>query len=109
MRNTIQQLQEANPASFEEFFPLYMDAHSHPANRWLHFVGTSIAFLLVPVAFFLNNYWILWLCPLFGYGLAWIGHFLLESNLPAAYRNPLWSIRADLRMYAAMWRGQLWR
>lgn len=108
MRNTIKELQEANPENFEEFFPLYLSAHSNIANRWLHFIGATIALLLIPVAIVLDNYLILLLCPLFGYGLAWFGHFFLESNIPASYRNPLWSIRGDFRMYIMMCQGKLW-
>ncbi len=109
MRNTIKELQEADPQSFDDFFPLYLDAHSTPANRWLHFIGLTIALLLIPAAIFLNNYYILLLCPLFGYGFAWFGHFFLETNIPASYRNPLWSLRGDFRMYYLMLKGQLWK
>ena len=108
MRNTIKDLQEANPQNFEEFFPLYLEAHSSVTNRRLHFIGTTIALLLLPTSVILNNYWILMLSPLVGYGLAWIGHFFFESNIPATYSNPLWSIRGDFRMYGMMLRGKLW-
>jgi len=102
MRNTIKEIKEANPQNFEEFLPLYMEAHSHPVNRLLHFIGTSGALLLVSVALWLDNLYLFFLCPLVGYGFAWFGHFFLESNIPASYSNPFWSVRADFRMYALM-------
>ena len=109
MRNTIKGLQEANPQNFEEFFPLYLEAHSSVTNRRLHFIGTTLGLLLSPLAVIINNYMILFLSPVIGYGLAWIGHFSFESNIPATYSNPLWSIRGDFRMYGMMLRGKLCR
>lgn len=108
MKNTIQELKHAGPQNFEEFFPLYLKAHSNAVNRRLHFLGTSLAILLVPASLLLSNLSLLWLCPVFGYGFAWFGHFFLESNIPATYSNPLWSLRGDFRMYGLMCRGKLW-
>ena len=34
-------------ASFAEFYPFYLSEHSHQTSRRLHFVGTSIALLLL--------------------------------------------------------------
>lgn len=102
IRNTLEEIKQADPQSFDEFLPLYLEAHSHPINRLLHFLGTSAAFALVFVALWLDNLYILWLTPLAGYGPAWIGHFFIESNIPASYSNPFWSIRGDFRMYAMM-------
>jgi hypothetical protein len=92
--------------SFEDFYPYYLSEHAHPVNRRLHFVGTSLVFLLAVVAP-LADLRILWLLPLAGYGFAWVGHFVVERNRPATFRHPVWSLMGDFRMYADILRGRV--
>jgi hypothetical protein len=42
-----------------------------------------------------------------GYGCAWVGHFFIESNKPASFNYPLWSLRADWKMWALMLVGRM--
>lgn len=93
-------------ASFEEFWPYYVAQHLHPANRALHFLGTSLALGALAAAATLSPWWALALLPL-GYGPAWLGHFAFEKNKPATFRHPLWSLRGDLRMYGLLWRKRM--
>ena len=44
----------------------------------------------------------------FAYGCAWVGHFGFESNTPATFKYPLWSLISDFKMWSHMVRGQLW-
>jgi len=93
--------------SFEEFWPFYVREHAHPWNRRLHFVGTSCAIGVTATALATGQLWLLPAAPAFGYGFAWVGHFLVEKNRPATFQHPLWSLRGDFVMYWKMLRGEM--
>lgn len=93
-------------ASFEVFWPYYVAQHRDPVNRALHFLGTSLALAALAAAATLSPWWVL-AAPLAGYGPAWTGHYFFEKNKPATLRYPLWSLLADLRMYALLWRDRM--
>jgi hypothetical protein len=93
--------------TFREFYPFYLSEHADRNCRRMHFAGTSLV-LLVPVFALASGHlaW-LWLMPLFGYGFAWLGHFVFEKNRPATFRHPLYSLAGDFVMYADVWRGRV--
>jgi hypothetical protein len=93
------------PTSFEEFWPYYVSQHLDPTNRWLHFVGTSMALGCIAISPVVPP--ALLAAPLVGYGFAWIGHFGVEKNRPATFGNPLWSLRGDFKMWSLMLRGRM--
>jgi hypothetical protein len=94
--------------TFAEFWPFYLKEHSHPLNRRLHFIGTTLVNVAAVTAIVLGRPWLVLLCPLLGYGFAWFGHFRVEHNRPATFTYPLWSLRGDYKMYGRMLRGDLW-
>jgi len=99
-------------SSFQEFWPHYLRAHAHAGNRWLHFVGTLAALLCFAAAIVLRRPILLPAGLLVGYGLAWVGHFLVEGNRPETFGRPGWSMRANFRMVFLMLTGRLgdeWR
>lgn len=93
--------------SFEEFWPFYVREHSDPTNRKLHFTGTALALATVGYAVLKRKPKALLVAPLFGYGFAWVGHFLVEKNRPATFAHPLWSLRGDFKMFANMLAGTM--
>ena len=95
--------------SFGEFWPYYLREHSKPRTRLLHYVGTSIVVGIAAFALLFGN--LLWLLaiPLAGYGFAWLAHFVVERNRPATFTYPLWSLRADFRLYRIALTGGLAR
>jgi hypothetical protein len=85
--------------TLREFYPYYLNEHQDATCRALHFAGTSLFFVFLMGAFLFHNLNILWLCPLSGYGFAWVGHFFFEKNKPATFKYPLFSLLSDFKLY----------
>lgn len=92
--------------SFAEFWPFYVREHSLPACRALHFIGSTLALLVIAAAA-TYNWWLLLAAPFVGYGFAWVGHFFIEKNKPASFKYPLWSFIADWKMWAMILVGRM--
>lgn len=95
------------PTTFEEFWPYYLGEHRSPINRGLHYVGTSMAIGSLTTGILTLNPIPIAAAPLFGYGFAWLGHFVVESNRPATFKYPLWSLRGDFKMLRMAVQGSL--
>lgn len=94
-------------ASFKEFYFYYLSEHQNKTCRALHFIGTSLFFLMLFAFLFTLHWRYLLLMPLVGYGFAWIGHAFFEKNKPATFSYPLWSLASDFVMYWHTITGQL--
>jgi hypothetical protein len=91
----------------EEFWSLYLEEHTHPHNRLLHFFGTSLSLGLI-IAWFIRPSWSLFfLAIIVGYAAAWFGHFMIEKNKPASFKHPFYSFVCDWRMWFLMLIGRL--
>lgn len=95
--------------SFEEFWPFYLREHSRPATRALHLLGTSLSLAIVVAAIALRRPALIVAALVCGYAFAWVGHFFVEHNRPATFKYPLWSFRADFRMWWLAITGRLGR
>jgi hypothetical protein len=93
--------------TFAEFWPFYLGEHSAPANRWLHFIGTTLALLQIIYGVATQRFWLLLTALVTGYAFAWIGHFFLEKNKPATFTYPLFSFIGDWKMWGLILTGQL--
>ena len=93
--------------SFRDFYPFYLGEHSNRTCRRLHFVGTALVIGTLIYAFASQAYAALWLVSLFGYGFAWIGHFVFENNRPATFRHPLYSLIGDFAMFRDLLTGKI--
>ncbi|MDH4110473.1 MAG: DUF962 domain-containing protein [Gammaproteobacteria bacterium] len=82
-------------ANFAEFYPYYLEEHSHPVCRALHYTGSLLVLALFGYTIVTGSWRLLLLLPLVGYGFAWIGHFGFERNRPATFRYPMYSLLGD--------------
>lgn len=94
-------MKQAHIQTYEDFWPYYVSEHRDPTCRKLHFVGTSLVMAMATNP-------LLWpALPVAGYGFAWVGHFFFEKNRPATFDYPLWSLRADFRMWKKIATGHM--
>ena len=82
-------------ASFNEFYPYYLGEHSNPVCRALHYVGSTLALIIMLYSIVSANYFGILAGLVVGYGFAWTGHFFFEHNKPATFQYPLWSFMGD--------------
>src|SRR5256885_14976191 len=92
---------------YDQFWDFYVQEHSKPMTRLLHFVGTSLGLILLVWAIWSGRWY---LFPLFfatGYAFAWFAHFVIERNRPATFKYPFWSFISDLKMMWFMATGRM--
>ena len=94
-------------AAYQDFWPYYLREHSRRACRALHYVGTTLAFVLLAIHIADGNPLYFVAAIISGYAFAWTGHFFVEHNRPATFTYPLWSLYSDFRMYAFAITGRL--
>lgn len=98
---------------FSEYYEHYLKLHQNKWNRRLHVLGqlctigyaVLCTYLVVNVSlFFIPMYLLL---PFIVYPFAWSGHFFLEKNKPAAFKNPLWAKASDWVMLKDILLGKI--
>ncbi|MZR29330.1 DUF962 domain-containing protein [Sneathiella litorea] len=97
----------AKITEYSEFWPYYLQEHSNPNCRRLHYFGTTLALLSLISTFVFMMPWLILLALVAGYAPAWIAHFFIEKNRPATFTYPFWSLYSDFRMYFCWLRGKL--
>ncbi len=85
--------------NYRDFYQFYLTEHKKPLTRIFHFVGILLVFVVIFYVLKSGKERFLWYCPIFGYGLPWFSHAVIEKNKPATFRYPLWSIISDFRLF----------
>lgn len=93
--------------NYEEFWEFYVQEHSKPATRVLHFVGTSLGLLLLGWFVWNGKFVYIPFCFVVGYAFAWFAHFVVEKNKPATFQYPFWSFISDYKMMWYMLTGRM--
>lgn len=88
---------------FEEYYQQYLLLHKNKWTKALHMVGNLLTLVFIFSVIFssISNpsyLFLLVLSPFIVYPTAWISHFFIEKNEPAAFSNPLWAKLSDWRM-----------
>jgi len=81
------------------FYPGYLHAHNNTANQILHFIGASLFFAFLALAFILSNYWLILVAILTGYLLPGIGHRFFQHNASFRSSRPVLCVLCAFRMY----------
>lgn len=66
----------------------------------MHFVGTTLALVLLVTSAVTQIWWLLLVVLGTGYAFAWIGHAVFQKNRPATFRYPIKSFVSDWRFWA---------
>ena len=93
--------------TFADFYPFYLGEHKDPTCRRLHFTGTLLVIGTLAAALATRHWSLLWFMPVFGYGFAWVGHYVFEKNRPATFKHPLYSLAGDFVMFGDILRGKV--
>jgi len=96
--------------SFDEFWLIYLRAHSATGTRLFHYVGTAFAVMALVGAMLTGYWWAIAAGVAAGYAFAWAGHFLVQGNTPMAFKGPrawAYSFVSDLRMFGLAMFGRL--
>ena len=91
-------------ASFAAKMDYYRSQHTTKGVRATHIVGIPGVAFSMPVMLAGPKVGV----PMFlaSWALQVAGHMVFEKNSPVTLKaNPLWAVRADLRMVTTMWRG----
>lgn len=95
-----------NYKTFKDFYPYYIEEHSKPKTKLLHFIGTSISlFFLVQLVITFDPIYLIY-ALLSGYGFAWVAHFFIEKNKPATFTYPFYSFIGDHKMFVEILMGK---
>jgi hypothetical protein len=84
--------------SFQDFWPLYLQAHRHRCTRIGHYAATTIALITIAASIALQEIWLIGLGIALGYAIALAAHRLADGSKSLVTVNPVWGAVADFKM-----------
>jgi len=93
--------------TYSEFWTFYVQEHSKPLTRGLHFVGTTLGFALLIYVIATGRWYFFPVFLIVGYAFAWFAHFVVEKNRPATFKYPMWSFISDFKMIGYILTGRM--
>lgn len=93
--------------TFNEFFPLYLQAHSKRSTQRMHAGALVAAFAFGAFCLFTDRWAWLPLSIAIGYLGAWSGHLLFEKNTPLFFKHPFYSVLGEFKMSFLVLIGKL--
>ena len=94
---------------YDKFWDFYVQEHSKPLTRLLHFIGTTLGLILLVWVVLIGRWYFFPVFLVVGYAFAWFAHFVVEKNRPATFKYPFWSFISDFRMMWYMVTGRMGR
>ena len=92
--------------TFKEFYPYYISEHENKYTKLLHFIGTSVGIFFLIIFLISFEFMYLLFALISGYAFAWIGHFFIEKNKPATFKDPFYSFIGDHKMFIEILQGK---
>jgi hypothetical protein len=94
--------------TFREFWPRYLQAHSRPATRAVHYGATLVGVgSALAAAVALQPLFLLGIAVAYAFAIG--AHALIEKNNSMVGVSPVWGALADLRMFWLAATGRLGR
>jgi hypothetical protein len=98
---------EREPASFDMYFADFMSEHTTAGTRWCHFVGLHVGVIAGTTGLLRRRPALVVAAAAFTATLDVGSHYVFEGGYPGkSLARPMWSVRANLVMVRAMWRGR---
>ena len=93
--------------TLDEFWPYYVRQHSKRLTRQWHFIGNVNLVLWLFWAASRKSTILMVMGVATSYMFAWVGHFVVERNVPSTFQYPVLSALADMRMFVLMLQGRM--
>jgi hypothetical protein len=81
------------------FYPAYLKAHNNKGNQALHFIGASLFFACIAIAFTTTHYYFIAIAIAIGYILPGIGHRFFQHNDSFRASKPILCVICATKLY----------